>query len=169
MFGDNIWKLLPHLLELKWKWFICLSTYLFYNVSFCIAAGIELTNRCCNIISGVLCQKQASRAGTINYIPQILWSVIIFHAFDTCTWHNTFHTHVSMKHSGPLNVYLGTWCSHFQKNNGRSQTRHMPFFILVQLNIHVRSKGIIWFYSIVRTLVFWPLHPRPWMILFLAR
>ena len=39
--------------------------------------------------SGVLCQKQASRAGTSHYILQILWDVIIIPALDTCFWHNT--------------------------------------------------------------------------------
>ena len=39
--------------------------------------------------SGVLCQKQVSRTGTSNYIPQMLWDVIICLCFDTCYWHNT--------------------------------------------------------------------------------
>ena len=34
-------------------------------------------------ISGVLCQKQVSRAGTCNYIPQILWGVITC----PCPWY----------------------------------------------------------------------------------
>ena len=29
-----------------------------------------------NAVSGVLCQKRVSRAGTSDYIPQILWDVI---------------------------------------------------------------------------------------------
>ena len=32
---------------------------------------------CCGIILGLVCQKQVSRAGTSNYIPQYLWDVII--------------------------------------------------------------------------------------------
>ena len=40
--------------------------------------------------SGVLCQKQVSRAGTSNYIPQILWDVITC----SCPWylHLTQHS-----------------------------------------------------------------------------
>ena len=43
---------------------------------------------------GVLCQKQVSRAGRSNYIPQYLWNVIIC----PCPWylllaqHSTLHT-----------------------------------------------------------------------------
>ena len=35
------------------------------------------------MVSGVLCQKQVPRAGTSNYIPQILWDVITF----PCPWY----------------------------------------------------------------------------------
>ena len=37
-------------------------------------------------ISEVLCQKQLSRAGTSNYIPQILWDVITC----PCPWYPRF-------------------------------------------------------------------------------
>ena len=37
--------------------------------------------------SRVLCQKQVSRAGTSNNIPQILWAIRV-PALDTCLWHN---------------------------------------------------------------------------------
>ena len=39
--------------------------------------------------SGVLRQKQVSRAGTSNYIPQILWGVITCPCHWSCFWHNT--------------------------------------------------------------------------------
>ena len=38
-------------------------------------------------ISGVLCQKQLSRAERSNYIPQIV--LLLVPALDTCFWHNT--------------------------------------------------------------------------------
>ena len=41
--------------------------------------------------SGVLCQKQVSRAVTSNYIPQFLWDVITCH----CPWHLLLTKHSS--------------------------------------------------------------------------
>ena len=38
------------------------------------------------IIWGVLCQKQASKAGASNYIPQYLWVLLFVPALDTCIY-----------------------------------------------------------------------------------
>ena len=39
-------------------------------------------------------QRQASRAGTSNYIPQILWDVISCRSLDTCFWHTSPHMYL---------------------------------------------------------------------------
>ena len=43
------------------------------------------------IFSGVLCRMQLSRAGTSNYITQILWDVVTSPALDTCIRHYIPH------------------------------------------------------------------------------
>ena len=54
------------------------------------------------IISGVLCQKQVSRAGTSNYIPQILWDVITC----PCPWYLLL-----VKHSTIIALWNESWAS----------------------------------------------------------
>ena len=48
------------------------------------------------LISGVLCQKQESRAGTSNYIPQYLWDVVTCPALYTCFQYNNLHLQVQL-------------------------------------------------------------------------
>ena len=46
--------------------------------------------------SGVLCQKQVSRAGTSNYIPGILWDVITC----PCPWYLLLAEYSSIDNDG---------------------------------------------------------------------
>ena len=43
------------------------------------------------MVCRLVCQKQASRAGTSNYIPRYLWDVITCPCLDTCFWHTSPH------------------------------------------------------------------------------
>ena len=40
-------------------------------------------------ICGLVCQKQVSRAGICNYIPQILGVSLLVPPLDTCFWHTS--------------------------------------------------------------------------------
>ena len=48
-------------------------------------------------IWGLVSQKEASRAGMCDYIPQNLWDVIV-PVLDTCFWHTSPHLWVTTQH-----------------------------------------------------------------------
>ena len=52
---------------------------------------------------GVSCQKQVSRTGTSNYIPQYLWDVIIC----PCPWYPFVVQHSSVQHA--MGLYQLLW------------------------------------------------------------
>ena len=73
--------------------FALLNHYVFYDAGFCYHPG-------------VLCQKQVSKAGKSNYIPQYLWDVNTC----PCTWYLLLEQHSWTENRGnyfmPTNLYI---------------------------------------------------------------
>ena len=109
-----------------------------------------------------VCQKQIWRAGINNYIPRILWDVIIyscpsyllFPAINACCWHTSLHTLISSIFvvltivSGRLHTVLRfpsiTLRFHNDRDNSASRQHLLDWKPYAFLNIQYCASRLYW-------------------------